>query len=161
MLSPINYLLIHAFLFGLGFNPHADSPVEPLHTLLLGTVKYGWGMTTAMMNTAGVLDVFESRLRSADVKGLNIDPIRASYIVQYRGSLIGRNFRSIIQTIAFVLFGLVSDEMVNMWVAMGHMVSLLWYPEIRDISQYCVSRSFISGTPFPLLICIRLSLGRQ
>lgn len=91
------------------------------------------------------LHVFEARLRSVDVKGLNIDPVRAWYLIQYRGSLIGRNFKTIVQIIAFVLYGLVSDDMIKLWVAAGHMVSLIWYPEIQNITLYCVSSLFSIG----------------
>lgn len=88
------------------------------------------------------MDVFQARLHSVSVDGLNIDPIRASYIVQYRGGLIGRHFKAIVQVISFTLYELVSEKLRNLWVAAGNMVSLLWYPEIEDISDYCVRLFF-------------------
>lgn len=127
------------------FDIHRNSPVEILHTVLLGVIKYAWGLSCAEMSVSACLNVFEARLRSLNVKGLNIDPVRAWYLVQYRGSLIGRNFKTIVQTIAFVLYGLVSDDMIKLWVAAGHMVSLIWYPEIQNITIYCVSILFTIG----------------
>ena len=92
------------------------------------------------------MQIFQARLQSIVVDGMNIDPIRAAYIVQYKGSLIGRQFKAILQVISFTLYGLVKDTIRDLWVAAGHMVSLLWFPEIDGIEQYSVrSVRFLSG----------------
>lgn len=83
---------------------------------------------------------FEARLQSVVVDGMNIDPIRAAYIVQYKGGLIGRQFKAVLQVISFTLFGLVKDSIRDLWVAAGHMVSLLWFPEIDNIEEYSVRK---------------------
>lgn len=85
------------------------------------------------------LSEFQARLNSVSVDGLSINPIQAQYIVQYRNSLIGRHFKSIVQVIAFTLHGLVDDNIRDIWAAAGNMVSLLWYTEIEDMEAYCVS----------------------
>lgn len=122
----------------IGFNPHTDFPVEPLHTILLGVIKYAWYMTHSRISNDGQLDTLQARLQSIDTDGMNIGPVRASYIIQYRNSLIGRQFKAIIQTISFVLYDLVDDQFRDMWTAAGHMTSLMWYPEIENIDTYCV-----------------------
>ncbi|KLO13183.1 hypothetical protein SCHPADRAFT_970312 [Schizopora paradoxa] len=120
-----------------GFDPHRDGPVEPLHTVSLGIIKYIWALTCASLNQQKNMGVFQSRLESVNVDGLNIPPLRVGYLVQYRGSLIGRQFKSLVQVMSFVLYGLVSDEMVHLWVAAGHLTSYLWFTEIKDVPRYC------------------------
>ena len=90
------------------------------------------------------MDTFQARLQSINVDGLTIDALRADYIVQYKSSLIGRHFKSIVQTISFTLHGLVDDEFRDLWVAAGHMCALLWYPEISNMDEYCVRLSKLS-----------------
>ena len=124
-----------------GFDPHRDGAVEPLHTVLLGVVKYAWALTTSEISSEHKIPEFQARLQSIVVDGMNIDPIRAAYIVQYKGSLIGRQFKAILQVISFTLYRLVSDSMRNLWVTAGNMVSLLWFPEIDNIEEYSVSSS--------------------
>lgn len=85
------------------------------------------------------MSVLQARLNSVNVDGTSMDPIRASYLIQYRKSLIGRHFKSIAQIVSFTLHGLVSDEVLDMWVSAGHMTSLLWTPVIDDMNNYCVS----------------------
>ena len=128
-------------LYYIGFDPHRDGPVEPLHTVLLGVVKYTWALTMSEISSEHKIRDLQARLQSIVVDGMNIDPIRAAYIVQYKGSLIGRQFKSILQVISFTLHGLVADSMRNLWVALGNMVSLLWFPEIDDIEEYSVRSS--------------------
>lgn len=122
----------------LGYDPNMDSPVEILHTVLLGVQKYAWSMACSEVSQAN-MSLWQARLESVSIDGMSIDPIAAEYIIQYRRSLIGRQLKAISQTVAFTLHGLVSDKMRTMWVAAGHMISMLWYPEIDDIDSYCVS----------------------
>lgn len=95
-------------------------------------------MTHKLLASESQLDTLQARLQSIDVDGMNIGPIRASYIIQYRNSLIGRQFKAIVQTISFTLYDLLDDRFRDMWVAAGHMTSLMWYPAIEDIETYCV-----------------------
>lgn len=85
------------------------------------------------------MDTFRARLQSIDVNGLNIDPIRAEYFINYKGGLIGRQFKAIVQTIAFTLHGLLDNTYIQLWVAAGHLASLLGFTEIKDMPDYCVS----------------------
>ena len=111
--------------------------------MLLGVTKYTWGLTYKSVAANKQLHILEARLRSIDVDGMNIDPIRAEYFVQYRQSLIGRQLKSIMQCITFVLHGIVDDSLRDVWTSLGEMASLLWYPDIDDIDSYCVSVSHL------------------
>lgn len=112
--------------------------MELLHTVLLGVIKYIWALTCAQVIAKGTLKDFQARLASANIRGLNIPPIRAAYLVQYRGALIGRQFKQVVQVMAFIVQDLVDDTVFEVWKAAGRMTATLWFPEIDDIDGYCV-----------------------
>ena len=64
--------------------------------------------------------------------------IRADYIVNYRGALIGHQFKSLAQTICFALYGLIPPDIFDCWLRLGYFMSLLWYPRIENIDDYCI-----------------------
>ncbi|TFY59665.1 hypothetical protein EVJ58_g5640 [Rhodofomes roseus] len=78
------------------FDPNQDSPFEMLHVVLLGVVKYFW-RDAVSRQTADGKETLKARLTSVNVAGLDINPLRAHTLVQYAGSLVGRDFRSILQ----------------------------------------------------------------
>ncbi|KAJ7165402.1 hypothetical protein C8R46DRAFT_901106 [Mycena filopes] len=119
-----------------GLDPHRDSPCEILHTILLGEDKYVWHETNKSWNEEQC-KLFADRLQSASTDGLSIPALRASYMVQYKNSLIGKHFKSIQQLAVFHLDDkLCSPQVFNLWRANGELGALLWYTEIKDMTQY-------------------------
>ncbi|KAJ6595239.1 hypothetical protein DFH09DRAFT_906296, partial [Mycena vulgaris] len=119
-----------------GLDPHRDSPCEILHTYLLGEDKYVWHETTKSWNDAQG-ELFAARLQSASFDGLNISPLRASYLVQYKNSLIGKHFKGLQQLAVFQLDDkLYSPVVFELWKANGVLGALLWYPEIKNMDEY-------------------------
>ena len=87
-----------------------------------------------------------ARLSSFGTSGLNIPPLAGHTLVQYAGSLTGRDFRAIAQSAPFVLHDLgLPDEHLQAWAALSALVSLVWQPEVADISKYLVRTDLVSS----------------
>lgn len=88
-------------------NIHMDTPTEILHTILLGIVKYFWAQTVFLLDKSKHMGIFETRLASFDTNGLNSPSISAEYMCRYKGSLIGKHFKSLAQIMPFLIYDLV------------------------------------------------------
>ncbi|KAM6489231.1 hypothetical protein JOM56_015401, partial [Amanita muscaria] len=119
-----------------GINIHLDTPVEILHTVLLGVVKYFWGQSVHIMSKSRCMDTFHARLASVNRAGLNAPGLNADYICHYTGSLIGKHFKSIAQVIPFLVYGILPPTVIKAWTSIGTLVVLLWHTSIEDINQY-------------------------
>lgn len=129
------YPLIHCLS---GLDPNKDTPVEILHTILLGIIKYVWYMLYTSWTTKAQ-DLFIIRLQSTDIDGLTIPPIRATYMMQYKNGLIGKHSKTLMQTMVFHVHGLVSPELFVLVKAVCALGSVLWVHEIDNMKQYTVS----------------------
>ncbi|KAJ7678592.1 hypothetical protein B0H17DRAFT_1235485 [Mycena rosella] len=127
--------IYNPFLSMKGFDAAKDTPIEILHTILLGIVKYAWHTTHTGWNPAKKT-TYTQRLQAANTVGLSIPSIRASYIMQFANSLVGRQFKQVAQTCVFQMYDLTDGLHFSVWRAMGELLPLLWYPEIDDMDQY-------------------------
>ncbi|KAJ3841467.1 hypothetical protein F5878DRAFT_610142 [Lentinula raphanica] len=119
-----------------GLDPHQDTPVEVLHVILLGIVKYFWRDSVNRTNNKSDRATLIARLASFNTWGLGIPPLNGDTLVNYAGSLTGRDFRAIAQAAPFALEGLISDEQLEVWKAISALVTLVWQPHIHDIEAY-------------------------
>ncbi|KAJ6460727.1 hypothetical protein DFH09DRAFT_1496906, partial [Mycena vulgaris] len=117
------------------FDANSDTPVEILHVVLLGVVKYWWRDAVSRQNSKGKEEL-KARLSSVDVSGLNTPPIRGHTYVQYAGSLVGRDFRVILQVALVVLHGLIPQSHYDGWVALCELAPLLFQPAIEHLPTY-------------------------
>ncbi|KAG5652758.1 hypothetical protein H0H81_003845 [Sphagnurus paluster] len=116
-------------------DPHTDTPVEILHVILLGFVKYFWRDAIHRINTEQRATLI-ARLSSLDTAGLGISPLSGSTLVTYAGSLTGRDFRAIAQVAPFVLYDLLDKDLLACWNALGVLVPLVWQPKIENLDAH-------------------------
>lgn len=82
--------------------------------------------------------LFTIRLQSTDINGLTIPPIQAAYMMQYRNGLIGKHFKTLMQTTVFHIQDIVTLNQFVLVKALGELGAILWISEIDDLDQYLV-----------------------
>ncbi|KAK7043938.1 hypothetical protein VNI00_008104 [Paramarasmius palmivorus] len=120
-------------------NPNTDTPVEILHVVLLGFVKYLWRdvIKYQIKDNIDQKKELAARLSSVGIDGLGLESLLAGdTLVNYYGSLTGADFRKIAQVAPFVLHGMVMDKCYATWVQLSKLIPLIWQTEITDLPKY-------------------------
>ncbi|KAJ7147066.1 hypothetical protein C8R43DRAFT_1088621 [Mycena crocata] len=157
--QPYNPLLDLPF-----FDPSQDTLVEILHTILLGDAKYTW-YDLHHNWTPAQQELFTVRLQSTNVDGLRVPPIRAAYMMQYRNGLIGKHFKTLMQTMIFHIEDIVTPDQFTLVRALGELGALLWVSVIDDMEEYLADLQILIdnlldafGSLDPTKILIKLKL---
>ncbi|KAH9810698.1 hypothetical protein DFH28DRAFT_1131780 [Melampsora americana] len=123
-----------------GFNGHLDTPVEILHVVLLGVVKYLYRDTMKAIKPGktGAIKYNDMSARwcSFNYKGLNIPPILPHTLIQFFQSLVGKEFRTVLQTVPFVLYEHVNADVRHLWTALCLLGSYVFQTEISSVDIY-------------------------
>ncbi|KAK0444176.1 hypothetical protein EV421DRAFT_1903287 [Armillaria borealis] len=120
-----------------GLDLHSDTPVEILHVVLLGFVKYmWWDVVHNQLHKNEKRCQLMVRLASVDVEGMGLPPLAGHTLVTYCGSLTGRDFRAVAQVTPFILKDFVEDDCYQTWLALSKLVPLIWQPEIDNLEAY-------------------------
>ncbi|KAF9065870.1 hypothetical protein BDP27DRAFT_1384442 [Rhodocollybia butyracea] len=129
-----------------GLDPSQDTPVEILHTILLGVLKYVWHMINTLMSDKE-LELLAVQLQSTDTDGLTVPPLHAAYMVQYRNNLIGKHFKTLMQILPFHMHGFskVNNTYFELTRAVGALGALLWVPEIHNMDEYLADLDVLVG----------------
>lgn len=119
------------------FDANQDSPFELLHVVLLGVVKYWWRDAVSRQTSQGK-SILKTRIASLDVSGLNIKPPNGVTLVTYAGSLVGRDFRVVLQIAPAVLHGLLPDVIYEAWLSICRLAPLIFQPVIDNSTEFLV-----------------------
>jgi hypothetical protein len=71
-------------------------------------------------------------------------------MMQYRNGLIGKHFKTLMQTMIFHVHDIVSPDQFTLIKAVGSLGALLWIPEIENMGSYLVSMFSNFGQAFDL-----------
>ncbi|KAG5640599.1 hypothetical protein DXG03_007957, partial [Asterophora parasitica] len=115
------------------FNAAHNTPVEILHTILLGIIKYLWhGSHTAW--TAAQKKIYSIHLQATNTNGLSIHSICANYIMQYTNTL--NQLKTLAQVNVFHVYDIVSSSQFLFTKAAGELCTLLWFTKIHNLKEY-------------------------
>ncbi|KAH9919004.1 hypothetical protein B0H21DRAFT_660436, partial [Amylocystis lapponica] len=103
--------------------------------LLLRIEKYVWHVIHTTMSSINQ-DKFTICLQGTNIDGLNILPICAAYMMQYRNNLIGKHFKTLMQTATFHMHDLVTPAQFQLVKTIGELGAVLWISEIDDMDCY-------------------------
>ena len=133
-----------------GFDGVKDTPVEILHVVLLGFVKYlardlHENLTESQKEEAA------GRLNSFNTEHLNIPPINAKALLTHIKSLVGKEFKILIQAAPFVFFKFLSTKHKEIWTALCQLVPYIFITKIDNMNEYLLRlksyiRTFIYHT---------------
>ncbi|KAH9810786.1 hypothetical protein DFH28DRAFT_1064014 [Melampsora americana] len=123
-----------------GFDGHADTPVEILHVVLLGIAKYLFRDSMKELGSVKIgsktYNNLSARWRSVNTKGWNIPPIQPNVFVTFYQSLVGREFRTVLQLVPFVLFEHLSQEKRDMWTSLCILSSYIFQTKMSNMKTY-------------------------
>ncbi|PLW28656.1 hypothetical protein PCASD_18574 [Puccinia coronata f. sp. avenae] len=127
--------LFNPFLRLAGFDGSKDTPVEVLHSFLLGVVKYH---TRDFMNTLKPANMtrLEACWKSFNTRSLNITSIQPHYLRLHFKSLVGKDFKIILQTAPFVFFQFMDDTRRRLWTSMCQLGNLMFETRISNMDGY-------------------------
>ncbi|KAH9450714.1 hypothetical protein H4Q26_015117 [Puccinia striiformis f. sp. tritici PST-130] len=118
-----------------GFNGVLDTPVELLHVVLLGFVKYlARGDISKLSDTNK--SILIARLEAFDSSNLNVGSMKPCYMIKHIKSLVGRQFKIILQAVPFVLLNLINAERQRIWKALCKLCPLIFQTHITNMDKY-------------------------
>ncbi|KAI8460786.1 hypothetical protein BY996DRAFT_6429562 [Phakopsora pachyrhizi] len=117
-----------------GFDGHKDTPVEVLHVVLLGILKYLYCDLIGGLS-ANKKEELIARLQTFDTNNLNIQPIKAKYLIQHYSSLVGKDFKVLIQAAPFVFFQLIEESKCKIWTSLCHLYIKKYTAKITYFTQ--------------------------
>ncbi|KAI7947140.1 hypothetical protein MJO29_011667 [Puccinia striiformis f. sp. tritici] len=119
------------------FDGCTDTPVEVLHVVLLGPVKYLFAdFMEGIKNSPVKLKELEARWSAFNTESLNVPHIQAKYMVKHAGSFVGKEFRIVLQAAPFVLFPLMTKQQREIWYELCYLGSLIFQTRISNMDEY-------------------------
>ncbi|KAJ7049132.1 hypothetical protein C8F01DRAFT_1353615 [Mycena amicta] len=119
-----------------GLDPARDTPVEILHTILLGVIKYVWHHLHTNQWSDADRQLLAIQLQSTDIGSMKIPPVRGAYMIQYKNNLIGKHYKTIMQTLAFHVHDICTPEQLQLIKVSADLGARVWVPVIDDMEKY-------------------------
>ncbi|PLW04511.1 hypothetical protein PCANC_27956 [Puccinia coronata f. sp. avenae] len=127
--------IFNPFLKLKGFDGTRDTPVEHLHVVLLGVVKYL--VRDFMTSLKGKqLEQLEAAWQAFNIDSLNISSIQANYLVHHYSSLVGKDFKIVLQAAPFVFYQFMDEKLRKLWIALGQLSTYVFQTRINNMAQY-------------------------
>lgn len=73
-------------------------------------------------------------------------------MMQYCNGLIGKHFKTLMQTMVFHVHDIVTPAQFTLIKVMGSLGALLWVPEIENMSEYLVRHNLLLESFIALII---------
>ncbi|KAH7903913.1 hypothetical protein BJ138DRAFT_972910, partial [Hygrophoropsis aurantiaca] len=99
------------------------------------------GQTAFILDKAHLLETFQMRLESVSKTGLDSPMLGAEYICHFKGSLIGKHFKSLAQVMPYLIYDIVPQTVLDGWTVIGELIVLLWHTVIDDKEVYLANLS--------------------
>ncbi|PLW15305.1 hypothetical protein PCANC_19994 [Puccinia coronata f. sp. avenae] len=127
--------LFNPFLRLKGFDGCKDTPVEILHVFSLGVIKY---MTRDFMQslTTKKLDQMRHWWAAVNLNGLNIPTINPNYIIKHFKSLVGKDFKMVVQVAPFIFFKFMTPAQRDHWHSLCILSTLVFTNHIENMGRY-------------------------
>lgn len=118
------------------FDGHLDTPIDALHTLLLGPLKYLFEETIELVKQQrGGISILKARMNCFDSTCLP-RPLNSSQTVNYTGSLIGKDLKALVQAAPFVFNGLIDARRMEVIMTFATLARIIFVRHICDIEIY-------------------------
>ncbi|KAI9605473.1 hypothetical protein KEM48_002172 [Puccinia striiformis f. sp. tritici PST-130] len=118
-----------------GFNGVLDTPVEVLHVVLLGAVKYLARDFIASVSKKDRPELI-GRLQSLNLTSLNIDSHKPAYLVNHVKSLVGRDFKILLQAAPFTFFKFMTPGQKLIWSSLCKLAPFIFQTHIEHMTVY-------------------------
>ncbi|KAI9103972.1 hypothetical protein DFS34DRAFT_682949 [Phlyctochytrium arcticum] len=118
------------------FDGHRDCPLEALHTVLLGVIKWLSRASLALLSKDQKQELC-LRVDALNWQGFT-RPFRGKEIVINGGSLLGKDFRRIIQIGPFMYDGILPQSWIKAWCCMADVLLLVYLRRIPNLEAYVV-----------------------
>ncbi|KAI9612962.1 hypothetical protein H4Q26_010231 [Puccinia striiformis f. sp. tritici PST-130] len=128
--------LFNPFLRLLGFDGCHDTPVEILHVILLGVIKYiAIDFLSNSIKPRDVNDLLGA-WQSFITDSLDLPVLNAAYMYKHHKSMIGKDFKIILQCAPFVFFQFMNEQQRELWRALCRLAPYVFQTHISNMDTY-------------------------
>ncbi|KAI9617216.1 hypothetical protein H4Q26_013081 [Puccinia striiformis f. sp. tritici PST-130] len=130
------YKLFNPFLRLLGFDGCHDTPVEVLHVILLGVIKYiSNDFLTNTIKPKQANDLLGT-WQSFITDSLDLPVLNAAYMYKHHRSMIGKDFKILLQCAPFVFYQFMNEPQQDLWRVLCQLAPYIFQTHISNMENY-------------------------